>query len=293
MHTVVLKPVALVARLHLFSAAIRLEHSVFALPFAYIGMVLAANGLPTWSQIIWITLAMVSARTVAMTANRLVHEKEDGMNPRTAMRHLPSGLLGRREMLCAMLVSIALFVFAASQLNFLAFVLSPVVVAVLFLYSYAKYFTWSSHFILGWADAIAPVGAWVGVTGAIEPEAVLLALGVALWVGGFDIIYACLDYDFDRSFGIHSIPSRFGIRNAIRSARFMHLATSTCLLLLGVWMNLGIFYYIGVGFVSALLLYQHIIVKLDDLSNATRVTMKINSYVGLVLLATTLLAVFL
>ena len=286
-------PLKLLTRLHLFSAAIRFEHTLFALPFAYIGMFLAADGLPTLAQFLWITLAMAGARTVAMTANRLVHQKEDAANPRTAGRHLPRGLLKRREMVAAMLVSIGVFVFAASQLNTLAFALSPVVVAVLFLYTYAKYFTWGSHFILGWADAIAPAGAWVGVTGTLDPEAVVLALAVALWIGGFDIIYACLDYDFDRSFGVHSIPRRFGIAGALLWARGMHLAASASLLALGIWMDLGFFYYIGWAVASALLAYQNAIVKPDDLSKVGPATLKINSYVGLVLLLTTSLAVFL
>ena len=280
-------------RLHLFLAAIRFEHTLFALPFAYIGMFLAADGLPTLGQFLWITLAMAGARTVAMTANRLVHHREDAVNPRTAGRHLPRGLLKRREMLAAMLVSMGVFIFAASQLNTLAFALSPVVVAVLFLYTYAKYFTWGSHFILGWADAIAPAGAWVGVTGALDPEVAVLALAVATWIGGFDIIYACLDYDFDRSFGVHSIPRRFGIAGALWWARGMHLVTSASILALGIWMDLGLFYYIGWAVASVLLAYQSAIVKPQDLSRVNLAVLKINSYVGLVLLLTTSLAVFL
>lgn len=286
-------PLKVITRLHLFLAAIRFEHTLFALPFAYIGMFLAADGLPTLGQFLWITLAMAGARTVAMTANRLVHHREDAANPRTAGRHLPRGLLKRREMLAAMLVSMGVFIFAASQLNTLAFALSPVVVAVLFLYTYAKYFTWGSHFILGWADAIAPAGAWVGVTGALDPEVAVLALAVATWIGGFDIIYACLDYDFDRSFGVHSIPRRFGIASALWWARGMHLVTSASILALGIWMDLGLFYYIGWAVASVLLAYQSAIVKPQDLSRVNLAVLKMNSYVGLVLLLTTSLAVFL
>ena len=290
---VVVKSATLLTRLHLFSAAIRFEHTLFALPFAYIGMFLAADGLPTLGQFMWITVAMAAARTVAMTANRLVHHREDTANPRTAKRHLPLGLLKRRDMIGVMLVSVGIFVFSASQLNTLAFALSPLVVVVLFLYTYAKYFTWTSHFILGWADAIAPAGAWIGVTGTLDPEAMLLALAVAMWIGGFDVIYACLDYNFDRSYGIHSIPRRFGIAGALLWARGMHLVTSASLLALGIWMDLGFVYFIGWAVVSALLVYQNALVKPHDLSKVDLAALKINSYVGLILLLTTSLAVFL
>ena len=282
----------MMSKLRLVLASIRFEHSLFALPFAYMGMFLAADGLPTLSQFIWITVAMVGARTVAMTANRLVHAKEDAANPRTRDRHIPVGLLKRRDMLLMMLVSMGVFVFAASQLNTLAFALSPLVIAVLFLYTYAKYFTWGSHLILGWADAIAPAGAWVGVTGTLPPEAVLLAAAVAFWVGGFDIIYACMDYKFDKEYGIHSIPGRFGISGALWTARLMHVVTSGCLLALGVWMELGIFYFVGWGIASAVLVYQNSLVKPSDLSKVPVAALKFNSYVGLVLLLAVSLAVF-
>ena len=290
---VALNPTIILAKAQRFSAAIRFEHTLFALPFAYIGMLLAAGGLPTLGQFIWITVAMVGARTLAMTANRLVHQEEDGKNPRTVTRHLPQGLLKRRDMILAMLLSVGIFVLAASQLNGLALVLSPLVVGVLVLYTYAKYFTWTSHFILGWADAIAPAGAWVGVTGTLEPESVLLALAVAMWIGGFDVIYACLDYDFDRSFGIYSIPRRFGIARSLMLVRGMHLVTSGALLILGIWMGLGVPYYIGWAAVSALLVYQNKLVKPDDLSKVHLAALKINSYVGLILLLATFIAVLL
>ena len=291
--TVVKRLHLLSQKLRLFSAAIRIEHTLFALPFAYIGMFLAADGLPSLAQFIWITVAMGSARTVAMTANRIVHAAEDAANPRTAARHIPLGLLKRRDMGFIMLFSIGLFVFCASQLNQLAFILSPVAVAILFLYTYAKYFTWTSHFILGWADAIAPAAAWIGVTGVLAPEAVVLSLAVAMWIGGFDIIYACMDYDFDRSYGIHSIPSTFGITAALWCTRIMHLVTSVVLLSIGLWMELGIFYYVGWAIVTAILAYQNYIVRSNDLSRVTLAALKLNSYVGLALLLSVCLAVLL
>ena len=286
-------PRLVLTKLHLFSAAIRFEHTLFALPFAYIGMFLAADGLPTVSQFLWITVAMVSARTVAMSANRLVNQREDAANPRTAGRHLPQGLLKPGEMGLMMLVSTGVFFFAASQLNTLAFALSPVVVAVLFLYSYAKYFTWTSHVILGLTDAIAPAGAWIGVTGALNPEALLLAFAVAMWIGGFDIVYACLDYDFDSGYGIRSIPRRFGIAGALIWTRGMHLLASASLLTLGIWMGLGYPYYIGWVIASTLLVYQNTLVKPHDLSRVNLASFKINSYIGLILLLSTSLAVLL
>ena len=279
-------------KVRLVLASIRFEHSLFALPFAYIGMFLAADGLPTLSQFIWISVAMVGARTVAMTANRLVHAKEDAANPRTKDRHIPLGLLKRRDMLLMMLVSMGVFVFAASQLNTLAFALSPLVIAVLFLYTYAKYFTWGSHLILGWADAIAPAGGWVGIRGTLEPQAVLLAGAVAFWVGGFDIIYACMDFKFDKEYGIHSIPGRFGISGSLWTARLMHVVTSGCLLALGIWMELGVYYFVGWGIASAVLVYQNSLVKPSDLSKVPVAALKFNSYVGLVLLLAVSLAVF-
>lgn len=276
---------------HLVLEAIRFEHTLFAVPFAYIGMFLAADGLPTLSQFIWITVAMVAARTLAMSSNRLIHRKEDAANPRTAGRHLPAGLLKPWEMGLLMLASVGVFFFAASQLNTLSFILAPVAAVFVLLYSYAKYYTWTTHFVLGWADAIAPVGGWIGVTGSLEPEAVLLAFAVAMWIGGFDIIYACQDYEFDSKYGVHSIPRRFGVVGAFWWYRGMHLLTVTALLALGVWMDLSYFYYIGWVAALALLVYEHTLVKPGDLSKLNRAFFTINSYIALVLLLFTSLAV--
>ncbi|MBM3926484.1 MAG: 4-hydroxybenzoate octaprenyltransferase [SAR202 cluster bacterium] len=281
------------SKLHLFASAIRVEHTLFALPFAYIGMFLAADGWPGWDKFIWITVAMAGARTVAMAANRVVHQKEDAANPRTAGRHLPRGLLGKREMIAAMVVSVAVFFFVASQLNNLALALAPVALAAMVLYNYAKYFTWLCHLILGWTDAIAPAGAWIGVTGSLDPEAVVLAAGVALWIGGFDVIYACMDYDFDKSYGTHSIPRQFGIPGALLWAKVMHLGASAALLAVGIMLELNAFYYAAWVGASALLVYQNAIVKPNDLSRANVAALKINTYVGLILLAGVSLAVFL
>ena len=278
---------------HLFFEAVRFEHTLFALPFAYIGMFLAADGLPNLSQFVWITVAMVAARTIAMSSNRLIHRKEDAANPRTANRHLPRGLLKPQEMGLLMVVTIGVFLFAASQLNTLALILAPVAAAYVVAYSYAKYFTWTTHFVLGWADAIAAAGGWIAVTGSVEPEAIILAFAVAMWIGGFDIVYACLDVDFDRKYGVHSIPRRFGVETAFWWYRGMHLLTSAALLALGIWMDLGYLYFIGWAIASALLAYEHILVKPHDLSKLQLAFFTINSYVAATLLLFTSLAVVL
>ena len=284
---------AILGRGPLILGAVRFEHTLFALPFAYIGMFLAADGLPTLSQFIWITVAMVGARTLAMSSNRLIHWKEDAANPRTAGRHLPRGLLRPWEMGALMLVSVGVFFFAASQLNTLALILAPVAAVLVVVYSYAKYYTWTTHFILGWADAIAPAGAWIGVTGSFEPEFVLLAFAVAMWIGGFDVIYACQDYDFDGKYGVRSIPRRFGVVAAFWWYRSMHFLTASALLALGIWMDLGYIYYIGWGIATVLLAYEQTLVKPNDLSKLQLAFFTINSYISAVLLLFTSLAVVL
>ncbi len=285
------KPKAALHKAHLFYEAVRFEHTLFALPFAYIGMFLAAEGLPTLSQFIWITLAMAGARTLAMSSNRLIHQKEDAANPRTARRHLPAGLLKSWEMGLLVPASVGVLIFAASQLNTLSFVLAPVAAVYVVAYSYAKYYTWTTHFVLGAADAMAPAGAWIAVTGSVSPEAVVLASAVALWIGGFDIVYACQDYEFDARYGVHSIPRRFGLEAAFWWYRGMHVLTSAGLLALGLWMDLGYLYYIGWGIASALLVYEHTLVKPHDLSKLQLAFFTVNSYVAAVLLLFTSLAV--
>ena len=293
MQSAIGKPSAALNKAHLFYEAVRFEHTLFALPFAYIGMFLAADGLPTLSQFVWITVAMVAARTIAMSSNRLIHWREDAANPRTANRHLPKGLLKPQEMGLLMVVSVGVFLFAASQLNTLALILAPVAAVYVVAYSYAKYHTWGTHFVLGWADAIAPAGAWIGVTGGFDPEAVILALAVAMWIGGFDIIYACQDVDFDRKYGVHSIPRRFGVQAAFWWYRGMHLLAAGALLALGIWMGLGYFYYAGWAVAVALLVYQHSLVKPHDLSKLQFAFFNMNSYVAVSLLLFTSLAVVL
>ena len=285
------KPSAALHKAHLFYEAVRFEHTLFALPFAYIGMFLAADGLPTVSQVVWITVAMVGARTIAMSSNRLIHWKEDAANPRTAGRHLPRGVIKPREMGALLLVSMGVFFFAASQLNGLALALAPVAAVVVVAYSYAKYFTWGTHFVLGWADAIAPAGAWIAVAGSLSPEGVLLSFGVAMWIGGFDIVYACQDIEFDEKYGVHSIPRRFGAEAAFWWYRSMHVLTAASLLAVGIWMDLGVLYYVGWGIGTALLAYEQSLVKPHDLSKLQLAFFTINSYISMTLLLFTALAV--
>ena len=285
------KPMATLNKAYLFYEAVRFEHTIFALPFAYIGMFLAADGLPTLSQFIWITVAMVGARTIAMSSNRLIHAKEDAENPRTANRHLPQGDLKPREMGGLLLVALGVFFFASSQLNTLSLILAPVAAVVVIGYSYVKYYSWTTHFVLGFADAIAPAGAWVGVAGSLPPEALLLAFGVAMWIGGFDIVYACQDLAFDYAYGVNSIPKRFGLERAFWWYRGMHFSASLALLALGIWMDLGYIYYIGWAIASALLVFEQTLVGPYDLSKLKLAFFYVNSVISATLLLFISLAV--
>lgn len=275
----------------LYLSSIRIWESLFALPFAYIGMVLAAEGWPGWHAFIWINVAMFGARTLAMSGNRVINAKEDAINPRTQSRHLPQGILKPSEVIGMMVVSAGIFFVAAYQLNTLALVLAPVAAAYVVLYSYAKYVTWACNLMLGWALAIAPAGAWIGVTGRLDPEAVLLSFAVAMWAGGFDIIYGCTDYDFDREQGIKSVPVKFGIAGALWIVRVMHLLSAASLLALGIWMGLGPLYYVGWAVAASLLVYENSLVKPDDLSRVGVAFFRVNSYISVQLLAFTILAI--
>ena len=281
------------AKIPMYLGAIRVWESLYALPFAYMGMVLAADGWPTWNAFIWITVAMAGARTLAMSANRLIHRKEDAANPRTANRHLPQGLLSPREVIAMMVVSAAVFFFAAYQLNTLTLILAPVAAVYVVLYSYAKYYTWACNLFLGWGLAIAPIGAWVAVTGTLEPQAVLLSFAVAMWAGGFDVLYSCGDYDFDREYGVNSIPRRFGIGAAFNITRFLHFLSAVSLLALGFWLELNFYYYIGWGFAVALLVVENAYLKEDDLSKLHAPFFKFNSSVSMIHLVFTILALVL
>ncbi|SHE85226.1 UbiA-like polyprenyltransferase [Desulforamulus putei] len=256
----------MVSKLKIFLDMIKFEHTIFALPFAYIGALLTEQRIPSLHNILWITLAMVGARTAAMSFNRLVDRHIDAKNPRTAGRALPRGLLGVTEVWIYVFLSFGLLAVSAYNLSSLAFKLFPVAVFALSFYSFTKRFTWTCHFWCGIALGLAPLGAWVAITGSFHPAPVLLGVGVLLWVAGFDIIYACDDYEFDRREGIFSIPARFGIKNALRISAVVHALAPLCFLAVGALLNLGLFYFIGVAIASGLLAYQHILVTPEDLS---------------------------
>ena len=284
-------PIRAGRKMALFMDAIKFHESIFALPFAYTGMILAAGGMPTLRQFIWISVAMVGARTVGMAANRIIDRYIDGRNPRNAARHLPSGRLSARDMTALTAVAMAIFIFAAYQLNPLALLLSPIAAAYLVFYPYTKRFTWASNLLLGWALAIAPTAAWIGVTGSLAWQPVLLSLAVALWAGSFDIVYHTQDYDFQKREGLHSIATRFGIAGAFRIARVMDGLALLALAALGVWMGLIWPYYIGIALAAGFLVYKHRLVSPGDLSRMGMAFFRINAYVSTTMFAATLIAV--
>jgi 4-hydroxybenzoate polyprenyltransferase len=277
---------------------IKFEHTLFALPFAFLGAVLAAEGLPSLWQILWITIAMFGARSAAMTFNRIIDRKFDAENPRTANRELPSGKLSVSFAWAFFFFSVVLFEIAAYALNWLAFALSPVALASVLGYSYAKRFTSFAHLILGWALAISPTAAWIAVRGALDSEIpVLLSLLVMMWTAGFDVLYACQDYEYDRKAGLRSIPARFGIKNSLWIARVFHFQAFLVLLLLyattRIELGLGWLALAGVGAVGGLLVYQHTLVKPNDLSRLNAAFFTTNAFVSVILFATFGGAVFL
>jgi 4-hydroxybenzoate polyprenyltransferase len=273
---------------------IRFSHSVFALPFALTGALLAARQQPTtWAQIGWIVVAMVAARSAAMGFNRLVDAEYDGRNPRTAMREIPRGVISRPAAAVFVAASAAVFVGAAWQLSWICFVLSPVALAIVFWYSLAKRYTPFTQAFLGLAMAVAPVGGWLAAGGPIAaPEPWLLGLAIGLWVGGFDVLYACQDVEFDRAHGLQSIPTRFGVARSLTISRGMHVAAIAVMAMLGQVASLGIIYLAGVGLVAVLLIYEQSLVSATDLSQVKR-AFDLNGYVGILYLATTAMAVYL
>lgn len=272
---------------------IKFEHTLFALPFAFLGAVLAADGLPTWRQALLITLAMVGARSAAMTFNRITDRDIDAANPRTKNRELPSGKLSVGFACAFLFAAIALFLAASYLLNWLSFALSPVALLSVLGYSYAKRFTAFSHLILGWSLAISPTAAWIAVRGAIDSEVpIMLSTLVLMWTAGFDVLYACQDYDFDKKTGLRSIPARFGIRNSLWIGRFFHLQAFLVLVLLYVVLGLGWLSLAGVLAVGVLLVYQHTLVKPNDLSRMNAAFFTTNAFVSVILFLTFGAAVF-
>ena len=273
---------------------IKIEHTLFALPFAFLGAVLAAQGLPTASQILWIVVAMVGARSTAMAFNRISDRSFDARNPRTASRALPAGLLSVGFVWMFTLISAALFLVAAAMLNRLTLILAPIALGSVVLYSFTKRWTQFSHIVLGWCLAIAPTGAWIAVRGEIGSSVpLLLSLVVLLWTAGFDILYACQDYEFDRREGLRSIPARFGIARALWIARSLHAAAFLALVWLFLVTGLGPIAFAGVIATGALLVYQHRLVRADDLQRLNAAFFTTNAFVSVILLVTFGSAVFL
>jgi len=261
---------------------IKWEHSIFALPFALCGALLAANGLPGGQQLLWIIVAMVAARSAAMAFNRLADASIDAANPRTQTRALPAGTLTPAFVTMFVIVSCAVFVLAASRLNRLALVLSPVALAVVLLYSYTKRFTRWSHLALGFALGLAPSAAWIAVRASFDPRILLLTAAVTFWVGGFDVLYACQDYEFDQQAGLHSIPRYFGIGRALWIARFFHVLMLILLLGLVVVFGLGTLAVVGVFVVTLLLAYEHSLVSPNNLSKLNAAFFTMNGVISVV-----------
>ena len=261
---------------------IKWEHSIFALPFALCGAMLAAGGWPSAHQLAWIVVAMVSARSAAMAFNRVADAAIDAANPRTRTRALPAGALTPAFVTTFVVVSCAIFILAASQLNHLALILSPVALAVLLLYSYTKRFTRWSHLVLGFALGIAPAAAWIAIRGSLDLRILLLTAAVTFWVGGFDVLYACQDYEFDRQSNLHSIPRYIGIRKALYVARAFHLVMLLLLVTLIFSFGLGRLAMAGVIVVAALLSYEHSLVRPDDLSKLNAAFFTMNGVISVV-----------
>ena len=263
-----------------FLKEIRIEHTLFALPFAYTGAIVAARGIPSWSALVWITLAVLGARTAAMAINRYLDKDIDARNPRTARRALASGKLSSASMLWATAAGLALLVWSAWMLNPLCVKLLPIAALLLLAYPLCKRFTWTAHFVLGAVDGLAPLGAYVAITGGFGWPAVLLFVAVTLWVAGFDIIYSCQDYEFDNALQLYSVPRWCGIRNALIIARVLHVLMIVSLLMLVWQLQLGLLSVAGVAAVACLLIYEHGIVKADDLSRVNAAFFTMNGWVS-------------
>jgi 4-hydroxybenzoate polyprenyltransferase len=266
---------------------IKFEHSVFALPFALVGAILAAraaNSLPAWRQILWIVVAMVGARSAAMTMNRIADRRYDGQNPRTANRAIPKGELSVAFAWTFTVIASVVLVVAAWQLNPLALKLSPVALAILFLYSYTKRFTSLSHFVLGFCLGMSPAAAWIAIRGSLDWRMLILCAAVTLWVGGFDVLYACQDVEFDKSSGLYSIPKKFGIAHALLIARGMHIVMIALLAWLALSFQLPWPAWMGVFLVAALLAYEHSLVRPNDLTKMNAAYFAVNGYISLVFL---------
>jgi 4-hydroxybenzoate polyprenyltransferase len=265
-----------------FARLVKIEHTVFALPFAYVGAFLAVNGRPSWHDLLWITLAMVGARSLAMALNRLIDAGIDARNPRTAGREIPSGQLSVAQVVVFCVLSLALFLAAVWQLDPIVRWLWPIPVVGFVVYPYLKRFTWLCHLWLGAVDGLAPVGAWVAITGKLPWQSWVLGAAVAFWVAGFDFFYALFDEEIDRREGLHSIVTRFGVRGAFVGARLAHALTVVCLVVAGLGLAVGVFYWLGVAAVALLLAYEHSLVRPDDLRRLDTAFFTMNGVISVV-----------
>ena len=268
-----------------FVSLVKLEHTVFALPYAYAGAVLAENEIPSLPRLLWITVAMVGARSLAMSLNRLIDAGIDAQNPRTARRELPAGLLSPLQVAGFAVASLAIFLIAVWQLPSITHVLWPIPVAGFVIYPYLKRVTWLCHVFLGAVDGLAPVGGWVAATGTVDWQPFLLGGAVALWIAGFDIIYATMDLEVDHRQGLHSIPRRFGVAAALLTTRVFHAGSVALLVWLGIALSLGPFYWLGLAVVAGLLAYENSIVSADDLSRVDMAFLQMNGVIAIVFLA--------
>lgn len=283
---------AFLTRARLLLEMIKFEHTIFALPFALISFLLAIRHTPggfNGVTLLWIVVAMVGARSAAMAFNRLVDAEYDGRNPRTAKRHIPAGLLSRAQVGAFLIIAIVLFELAAWRLNRLCFLLSPIALGAILGYSYTKRFSALCHLFLGFAIGIAPIGAWIAVRGTLDVVPILLGATVMLWIGGFDIIYALQDYDFDRESALFSLPKAIGKANALRISRLMHTIAVALLIVIGAIGGLHLFYFVGVAVVAGLILYEQSLVKPDDLSRVDMAFFTLNGWVSVSLFAFVLL----
>ncbi|MTI84923.1 MAG: 4-hydroxybenzoate octaprenyltransferase [Firmicutes bacterium] len=275
----------------LFLQMIKFEHTVFALPFAYVGALLVERQIPSTHDLIWITLAMIGARTAAMSLNRVIDRQIDAKNPRTRDRAIPKRILSVKEVLVYTFLSFGLLIISAYQLSTLAFQLFPIAVAILVLYSYTKRFTWTCHLFLGAALGLAPLGAWIAIAGSFHPAPILIGIGVAFWVAGFDIIYACDDREFDRQEGLYSIPAKFGIARALTVSSLCHIVAPAMFLLAGIFLDLGLAYMLGIILAIGILFYQHRLISPQDMSRAGLAFFNLNGILSILVFLCTLVEV--
>lgn len=268
-----------------FAALVKIEHTVFALPFAYVGAFLAVDAVPSAHDLVWITVAMVGARSLAMALNRLIDAGLDARNPRTATRELPAGRLAPWQVVAFCAVSLALFLVAVWQLDPLVRWLWPIPVIGFVVYPYLKRFTWLTHLWLGAVDGLAPVGAWVAITGELPWQAWTLGAAVAVWIAGFDLFYALFDVEVDRAQGLHSWATRFGVEGTFRGARAFHVLTVALLALAGLGLDVGLFYWLGVAVVAALLAYEHSLVRPGDLHRLDAAFFTVNGAISVAFFA--------